>query len=231
MNRLMTSALLLALALPAQAEEKRELGAHEHGVGNLNIAFEGQQVALELEAPGADIVGFEHHAESNEDRAKIDDAIALLARPLELFVLPAEARCVVSEARVSLEGEEEHEEHGGHGKHEEHEHHDDHAKHDDHAEHDDHAKHGDHAKHSDHDDHHGHAKHEEHAEAEGEHTEFHAEYLLNCAEPEAIDSIEFVYFERFENARELEVQMISDRGTQGFEVERSEPRLDLSGQI
>lgn len=218
MNKLLSTALLLALAAPAQAEEKRELGAHEHGVGALNIAFEGRQVAMELEAPGADIVGFEYHAESSEDRAKIDDAIALLAKPLDLFVLPAEAECTVTEARVALEGEEDHDEH-------DHDHDHDHEKHDEHADHDDHGKHEDHAEHKDH------AEHEHHAEEEGEHTEFHAEYLLTCAAPEAIDSIEFVYFEKFENARELEVQMISDRGTKGFEVERSAPRLDLTGMI
>lgn len=221
MNKLPGASLILAFAAAAltataQAEEKRELGAHEHGVGALNIAFEGRQVAMELEAPGADIVGFEYHAESSEDRAKIDGAIALLAKPLELFVLPPEARCTVTEARVALEGEGDHEDHDGHRHHDDHAEHDDHGKHGEHAEHDDHAKHEDHA---------------EHADEEGEHTEFHAEYLLTCAEPEAIDSIEFVYFERFKNARELEVQMISDRGTRGFEVERSAPRLDLTGMI
>ena len=186
-------------ALPATAEEGRQLGAHEHGVGALNIAFEGSSVALEFHAPGADIVGFEYEAETAEDRAKIDAAVATLARPLDLFVLPEAAACQVVEARASLESEEEHDDHG-HGDH----------GHDDHG----------------HDDH-GHDQ----AEAEESHTEFEAQYLLTCASPEAITSITFAYFDVFPNARELEIQMISESGGAAFEVERDEPVLDLKGVL
>ena len=122
------AASLFALSVQA---ETRGLGAHEHGHGALNIAFEGDAVLMELEAPGADIVGFEHTAESAEDRAAIDAAVAALAKPMELFVPDAAAGCVVTAAKVELvtEGgahEEDHQEHG----------HDEHGrdadKHDDH---------------------------------------------------------------------------------------------------
>jgi len=52
---------------PAFAEETRELGAHEHGVGAMNIAIEAGTVAMELRAPGADIVGFEYQAKSEAE--------------------------------------------------------------------------------------------------------------------------------------------------------------------
>lgn len=195
---------ILTSAMPALASEaKRDLGAHEHGVGKLNIAFEKGQIALELEAPGADIVGFEHHAESAADRQKVDAAIAILAKPLDILALPAEAKCQVKEAKVELHGgeEEEHEEH--------------HAEKDEHDEHDG-----------------GHAKHAEHHEDEAAgHTEFHAEYVLSCADTSAVTRIEFPYFSTFPNAKELEVQMISDKGSTAFEVVRDKPRLDLSGMI
>ena len=87
----MTKGLPLALALlasPAIAEESRQLDSHEHGVGELNIAVEGKTVVMELHAPGADIVGFEYVAESDADRAAVDAAVARLAAPLDLFVLP-----------------------------------------------------------------------------------------------------------------------------------------------
>jgi hypothetical protein len=48
-------------ATPVIAEETRQLNAHEHGVGQLDIAIDGQQIAMELHAPGADIVGFPHY--------------------------------------------------------------------------------------------------------------------------------------------------------------------------
>ncbi len=208
MKRTLPTFAILALASPVLAEETRQLDSHEHGVGELNIALDGTTISMEFHAPGADIVGFEYEAESAEDRAAIDAAVAKLAKPQELFVLPAAAECTVVQASAELESEEEHDEH--------HDVHDDHAdgdKHDD--DHDEHAE-------DDHD-------HEEHAEAS--HTEFHAEYVLNCATPSAIDEISFAYFDAFENARELEVQIVSDSGAKAFEVERDPPTLDLRGMF
>ena len=199
---------------PVIAEESRQMDAHEHGVGQLNIAFDGQQIAVELHAPGADIVGFEYAAETTEDRAAIDNAVATLARPLELFMMPDAAGCSVVKASAGLESEDDH----GHDDHDD-DHDEDHADgHDDHDE--DHADgHDDHG--DDHDSH----------DEESSHTEFHAEYLLNCTDPKAADSINFAYFETFPNALEVEVQVISDSGATAFEVERESPTLDLSSMF
>ncbi|WP_298842378.1 DUF2796 domain-containing protein [uncultured Roseobacter sp.] len=213
-------------ALPALAEETRQMDAHEHGVGALNIAVDGTTVLMELTAPGADIVGFEYAASSAEDRRAVDAAVAALATPMDLFVVPAAAGCSVTAARAALELEEAHEDHDGdaHG-------HDDHA-HDDAHGHDDHDDHDDHAAHKDehnHDDHAAHADEhdqEEHADG-GSHSEFHATYQLTCADPQALDQIEFAYFDRFENALELEVQIVTGSGAQAFEVLRTAPVLDL----
>ena len=216
MNKLAPAALLIFTANVGFAEDARQLDAHEHGVGQLDIAFDGEQIAMELHAPGADIVGFEYAAESAEDRAKVDAAVATLAQPLALFSLPAAAGCSVVQASASLETEEAHEDHAEHGE-EDHDH-DAHAdeKHGDEAhDHDAHAAHDD-------EDH----AHDEHAEAT-RHSEFHAEYMLNCADPEQATQITFAYFDTFPNARELEVQVISDGGATAFEVERDAPSLDL----
>lgn len=196
---------LAVLAAGTAHSQSRELDAHQHGHGTLNIAFEGASVVMELEVPGADIVGFEHPAENAEDRALIDAAIAQLAKPLELFVITAAAGCSVTAANVELMGE------------------DDEGHEDQHHDKDKHAN--DHKDGDDHED--------EHAEKGGDegHNEFHAEYALTCADPTAIDAIEFAYFERFPNAAELDIQMISDKGAKGFEVERDEPRLSLAGAI
>ena len=190
---------LIATAMittPVIAEETRQLDAHEHGVGQLDIAIDGQQIAMELHAPGADIVGFEYAAKSAKDLAAVDAAVTKLSAPLTLFVLPEAAGCSVVEAAASLESEEEHEEHG-----------------DEHAD-DEHAEDG----------------HDDHADESG-HTEFHAEYLLNCAEPSAITGIDFAYFGSFPNALEVEVQIIIDTGATSFEVRRDAPTLDLTGLL
>ena len=91
---------LLALQRPAVAEEHRELGPHVHGQSALDIAIDGTSVAIELTAPGMDIVGFEYPAESAADRARVDAARKTLGDPLTLFVLPAAARCRLDRASV-----------------------------------------------------------------------------------------------------------------------------------
>lgn len=212
------SCIAFLAAFPAFAESTRELDAHEHGVGALNIAVDGSTVAMEFHAPGADIVGFEYVAESDADIATIEAAIDVLSVPLELFRVPAAAACTIEEVSVELESEEAHEAHDHEDEHGDHDH--DGEKDHDHDDHEE-QKDADHADHEDHD-------HEDHSDEAG-HTEFHAEYTLNCADPSAITSLEFDYFDTFENALEVEVQIITASGAQAFEVERDTPTLDLSG--
>lgn len=181
-------------ATPSLAEETTQLDAHEHGVGQLNIAFDENKVAMELHAPGADIVGFEYGAKSDVDLAAIDAALQTLSDPLDLFLLPEAASCIVITAHAKLESED--------------------------SDHDDHDEEG----HDDHDD----EGHDDHDEAPG-HTEFHAEYLLECANLTEMSAITFSYFEIFPNALELEVQVISDKGATAFEIERDVAKLDLRG--
>ena len=180
---------MLACSSVAMTQEHRDLDAHEHGVGTLNIAIEGNEIAMELRAPGADIVGFEHPAETDEDRRLVDTAIVTLGSPGNVLSINEDAQCKTSAAEAELHGDSKH--------------------HDDHD--DDH--HGD-----DHDDH----------DKPG-HTEFHAEYAFSCAAGDQIQQIEFGYFAAFPNARKLAVQLISDRGSMGFEVTSDNPVLDLQG--
>lgn len=193
----------LVAAAPALAQETRHLGAHEHGVSALNIAIDGATLAMELHAPGADIVGFEYAAQSDTDLAAIDAAVTTLSAPLDLFVVPEAAACTVTTAQAELESDEEHHGHGD-------EHHDDDDDEEGHDDHDDHAD----------------EDHDEHAGESG-HTEFHAEYMLTCDNMDALNEITFAYFESFPNAKEVEVQMITASGAQAFEVERDAPLLDL----
>ena len=78
MRTIRTACLLAAgmacAALPASAEEHRQLGAHVHGHGRLNIAIEGNTISMELEVPGMDIVGFEHEPSTPEQKAAVAQA-------------------------------------------------------------------------------------------------------------------------------------------------------------
>lgn len=98
----------LAISTPATAEDHRELGPHEHGHGTLNIAVEDNNVKMELEVPGADIVGFEHDPSTPEEKNLLEKAKATLAQPITLFTIPGAAKCTVKDAKVTIQ-EEKHE--------------------------------------------------------------------------------------------------------------------------
>lgn len=87
--------LTVAHAADEHDHEHGSLGAHEHGVGRLNAALDGKTLALELQSPAMNLVGFEHVATSDADKAKVATARALLEQPLALFNLPKAAGCVV----------------------------------------------------------------------------------------------------------------------------------------
>ncbi|AKA22188.1 DUF2796 domain-containing protein [Pseudomonas chlororaphis] len=97
---------LLPLAIAHAAEkhdhdhEHGSLGAHEHGVARLNAALDGQTLELELESPAMNLVGFEHAASTDADKAKVAAVRALLDKPLALFSLPPAAGCVVAQQEL-----------------------------------------------------------------------------------------------------------------------------------
>ena len=233
--RILLSAALLS-CLPAFAfaadEGHTELDAHEHGSGVFNVAIEGKSVAMELEAPGADIVGFEHAAHSAEDKSAIKKAKSVLADLKSVVEFPDAAGCTLAAAKLEL-----HTEGGDHEKHDDHDHakkaekHDDDHDHDKKAEkHDDHDH--DHAKKAekhddDHDHDHGKEKHAD-GEAEEGHTEFHAAYQLNCTSPERLKSFSFSYFKTFAGAKELQVSIAGPSGQKKLEVTRGNSKVDLA---
>jgi len=200
----LTSIIFFIIASPVFSEDARQLNAHEHGIGALNIAIEAPLVVMEFHAPGADIVGFEYAAKSDADLAAISAALKTLEAPLDLFVLPRAARCAVQAMQVELESDADH------GANEE-----------DHQGHDAHTEEG-HQDHDDHDDH----DEEKHAASSG-HTEFHAEYSLICSNIEALTQIDFAYFEVFPNSKQVALQLISQSGARAFEIKSGAPRLDL----
>ncbi len=202
----------LVLAVPALAEGTRDLDAHTHGHGALNIALEGNQIAIELEVPGFDIVGFEYTAQSDEDKAAVVAALETLGDPAKLGSLPGAAGCDLVEASVEFQGGDDHNgDHGGH---------DDHAAEGAEHVHDDHVRHGDdHA-------HHDNAG-EDHVEAAA-HSDFHAEYLMTCAAIDRLTTIGLPYFQAFPNSESLAVQLVTEQGAAQMKATPDEAVIDLS---
>ena len=163
------------------AEESRQVDKHEHGVGELNIAIDGSLAEFEFMLPGADIVGFEYEAKSDEDLAKIENALLVLENYENVFSLNKNSKCVLADLDHHLSGEE-------------------------------------------------HEEHEEHADEES-HTEFYAKYSFKCDNIKQLDKVEFSYFKTFPNSSELEVQFVSDIGSNAFEVEADKPVIILKGLL
>ena len=203
---LLAGLMCLPFSMSAIAGEKhRQLSAHEHGHGNFNIAIEGKRVSMELEAPGADIVGFEHKAETKEQKAAVSSAEAKLKSIANVVGLPTAAGCKLEKASVELHIEA--------------------GDHDDHGHEKKAAKKGHDHGHS-----HGH-KDEKHAADEASHSEFHATYALTCTSPEKLVELSFPYFSNFKGAQELEVSVVGPKSQKKFEVERDTAKINLGGII
>ncbi|SDV11709.1 DUF2796 domain-containing protein [Pseudomonas mucidolens] len=123
--------LPLAIAQAADAHDHdhdhdhqhASLGAHEHGVGHLNAVLEGQSLELELESPAMNLVGFEHQATTDADKAKVVAARKQLEQPLVLFSLPQAAGCVISTQELNSplfgdkpDADHDHDDHATDGK-------------------------------------------------------------------------------------------------------------------
>jgi hypothetical protein len=63
------------------------LDAHEHGAAQLNIVLDGKVLEVQLDSPAMNLVGFEHAAKSDADKAKISAARSELEKPHALFGL------------------------------------------------------------------------------------------------------------------------------------------------
>ena len=203
MYKLSPLAALIALTVShaAIAEEGfRQHDAHVHGEVELNIAQDGKELLMEITAPGADVVGFEHAPQNDAQKKTLADAISVLNQANVIFSLSQAAGCHLEHVSVSHTlGNDEHHDHG-HDEHKHDDHHDhghDEHKHDDHHDHDhDEHKHDDHHDH-DHDAHSGHG-------------EFTIEYHYHCDDIAKLETIDTSWFKQFPTTEALKVNVLTD---------------------
>lgn len=188
-----TTAILGATIASAQ-DTRRELGAHQHGQGTLDVAIEGNKLTLEFRAPGDDIVGFEGKAKTAKAKQALAAALAILEKPLALFILPDAAQCTVVSAKAKVGADDDHAHDHGKPK----------------STKSPAAKH-DHAK--------------------SEHSEFHADYVLTCAQPSLAASIDFGYFKLFPKAEKVGVQIIAPKGQTSAQATPAKPRVEFGALV
>ncbi|HIF5675595.1 zinc-binding protein [Vibrio parahaemolyticus] len=196
----------LSLSTVATAEEYRQHNAHVHGHVEFNIAQDGSDLLLEVTAPGADVVGFEHAPENAEQEKTLQHAVATLEDSNALFAINPQAQCEIEEVHV---------EHSLGGQHEEHEHHD-HEGHD----HDEHAHH-DHDKHE-HDGHEGH-DHSEHSD----HGEFTVQYRFHCAQVGELSHIQTDWFNQFPSTESVNVNLFTDTTQSATSLTKSNTQIAI----
>ncbi|EPW6851801.1 zinc uptake protein ZrgA [Vibrio parahaemolyticus] len=196
----------LSLSTVATAEEYRQHSAHVHGHVEFNIAQDGSDLLLEITAPGADVVGFEHAPENADQEKTLQHAVATLEDSNALFAINPQAQCEIEEVHV---------EHSLGGQHEEHEHHD-HEGHD----HDEHAHH-DHDKHE-HDGHEGHA-HSEHSD----HGEFTVQYRFHCAQVGELSRIQTDWFNQFPSTESVNVNLFTDMTQSATSLTKSNTQIAI----
>ena len=155
-------------------------GAHEHGAAELLLSSEGKDVQITFNAPAQSLVGFETAAVTEEQKAAVARAEAILMAPRDLFSLEGNS-CEVIDATVdvsSLVGvgnaPSQPEAHADHS--------DEHA--DDHDE--GHTSAPDHHVHQHHD-------HDDDGDASNadSHSDVSASYLFECQSDEALTRITF----------------------------------------
>ena len=155
-------------------------GAHEHGAAELLLSSEGRDVQITFNAPAQSLVGFETAAVTEEQKAAVARAEAILIAPRDLFALEGNS-CELIDATVdvsSLAGvgnapsqAEAHDDHS-----------DEHA--DDHDE--DHTSASDHHAHE----HHDHDDDGDASDADS-HSDVSASYTFECESNEALTRVTF----------------------------------------
>ncbi|WP_407559114.1 zinc uptake protein ZrgA [Vibrio parahaemolyticus] len=200
-KQVLTIVIGLSLSTVATAEEYRQHSAHVHGHVEFNIAQDGSDLLLEITAPGADVVGFEHAPENAEQEKTLQHAVATLEDSNALFAINPQAQCEIEEVHV---------EHTLGGQHEEHEHHD-HEGHD----HDEHAHH-------DHDGHEGH-DHSEHSD----HGEFTVQYRFHCAQVGELSHIQTDWFNQFPSTESVNVNLFTDTTQSATSLTKSNTQIAI----
>jgi hypothetical protein len=97
------SLLFVQSVIVNDARAHRQHKAHRHGVAHVNIVVEGNEIAIELISPAADIVGFEHVPQTPEQKEAVQAAKTQLLAGDALFRLPPNARARLVRSNVETD--------------------------------------------------------------------------------------------------------------------------------
>ncbi|EJL6954666.1 DUF2796 domain-containing protein [Vibrio cholerae] len=197
--------------------QHRQHEAHVHGQVELNIAQDGHDLLLEITAPGADVVGFEHAPQDDAQKQALEKALETLHHPEKLFALSDKAQCEKREVLIkhTLGGKEYQHSHAyGEGEGEEHEHQHGEGEHD-HKAHD----------HKDHD-HKGH-DHEGHDHDEHQHGSFTAQYQFHCDAVDQLKQIDTQWFQYFPSTEKIQANVLTEKQQSALQLNAKQTLIKL----
>ena len=186
---------------------------HVHGVVELGVVIEGSTVAVSLNAPLSDVVGFEHAPENDEQLELIRQAAAMLSNPDAMFGLADSANCSISATSVAgpayVRQHIAEDDAGG-------------AESDD----DHHDPHDSDGSESDHDEH-GESAVDDHEDSE-QHAEVSANYEWICGNASDLDSLALRFTEGFAGVETIGIQILTSAGAQVLTVEGRAASVSLT---
>ncbi len=209
-------------------------GAHEHGAAELLLSSEGRDVQITFNAPAQSLVGFETAAVTEEQKAAVARAQAILMAPRDLFAVEGNS-CELIDVTVDVsslvgvgnapsqaEAHDDHsDEHADHASHDEHT--EEHADHDDHDDHDeDHASTSNNHAHE----HHDHYDDGDASDADS-HSDVSASYTFECDSNKALTRIVFNRDALPFGLERIDVLWVADWGQGAGQATPQSPSVNL----
>lgn len=106
MKNILALSVISFLFTPAFAQHKhshREHGAHQHGHGEVAIAFDGLKGKVEFKSPSDSVVGFEFEPKNAKQKRQRDEAFAKLKDKIgDMIAFEASLSCVFSDKNVEM---------------------------------------------------------------------------------------------------------------------------------
>ncbi|MEE4638262.1 MAG: DUF2796 domain-containing protein [Wenzhouxiangella sp.] len=196
----LTQALLSTVAF---GQLERQHDVHVHGTATGNMAVDGQELRLELEIPGINLVGFEHAPSSEAEQATLDSTIEFL-RAAEWLVADPRGGCEIASVSAHTHGFSEGDDHD-HDHDHEHEHEHEHGH-----EHEHEHEHHDHAG----DDAHG-------------HSEFHLVLMMECQSVDRLGWIDLRLFDDYPANELMQIDVLTDTLATQARLSPGNPRIEL----
>ena len=92
-----------ASATPTHREHK----AHDHGAGQIGLAFEGTDGKIDFDIPAESIVGFEYEPKKLGDKKKLSDSLQTLRSKIkDMIIFDSKSKCDITAQSVEVERSE-----------------------------------------------------------------------------------------------------------------------------